>query len=313
MANPPSFENAAAYSAGKYVPINEAKISVFDWGFTRSDAVYDVVHVVDKKFFRLADHIDRFERSMVARRLNIDMSREEIETVLHNVVSLSGLSDAYVGMVALRGQSRVPGSRNPKDCDNHLLAYAVPWIDVISKDMQEKGARLWISDHPRVPDASVDPTVKNYQWSDLTSGLFDATDRGYDTVVLCDADGIVTEGPGFNLFVVKDGRVTTPDRGVLQGITRATVIELCAELGISCQIVAMDYEQLHTADEVFVTSTAGGIMPIGEVSGNPNINTSGGPLFRKIHDAYWRAHQSGRYTTPVHPHNIATLFPAQPA
>src|SRR5699024_2252047 len=313
MTNHSPFKDAAAYTAGKYVPMSEARISVLDWGFTRSDAVYDVVHVVDKKFFRLADHIDRFEHSMAARRLDIGMSRQEIETVLHNVVSLSELSDAYVGMVALRGQSRVPGSRNPKDCDNHLLAYAVPWIDVITKDMQDRGARLWISDHPRVPDASVDPTVKNYQWSDLTSGLFDAYDQGYDTAVLCDADGIVTEGPGFNLFVVKVGRVCTPDRGVLRGITRATVMELCAELGIPCQVVAMDREQLHTADEVFVTSTAGGIMPIGEVSGNPTLNTPGGPVFRKVHDAYWRAHQSGRHVRPVRPRGIETLLPAQPA
>ena len=139
--------------------------------------------------------------------------------ILHRCVALTGLADAYVAMVASRGRPRVGGSRRPADCDNHFIAYAIPWIDVIPKDVQERGAHLWIASVPRVPDRSVDPTVKNYQWSDLTGGLMEAHDHGFDTAILCDAEGFVTEGPGFNIFVVKDGVVLTPDRGSLHGIT----------------------------------------------------------------------------------------------
>ncbi|WP_036594270.1 branched-chain amino acid--2-keto-4-methylthiobutyrate aminotransferase [Ottowia thiooxydans] len=293
------FRNGAAYVGGKFVPFSEAAISVADWGFTRSDAVYDVVHVDDYRFFRLKDHVERFEASMKKRRIDVGLSTQEIEVVLHRVVALSGLSSAYVAMVALRGRPRVVGSRRPEDCTNHLVAYAVPWVDVISKEMQETGATLWISEHPRVPDASVDPAVKNYQWSDLTSALFEAHDHGYETAVLCDAEGFVTEGPGFNVFVVKEGRLVTPDRGALPGITRKTILELCAELGVPHSIGPVSRSDLQSADEVFISSSAGGVMPVRQVSDGGALPGSGGTVFRSIREAYWSAHKRPLFSTPV--------------
>jgi branched-chain amino acid aminotransferase len=202
----PIFAEGAGYVRGRFVPIAEAVLPVTDWGFTRSDVVYDVVHVFKGGFFRLADHLDRFERSMAQRRIRPPEDRAAIEAILHRCVALTGLADAYVAMVASRGRPRVAGSRRPADCENHLIAYALPWIDVVPKDVQARGAHVWVASTPRVPDASVDPTVKNYQWNDLTSGLLEAHDADFDTAVLCDTQGFLTEGPGFNIFVVKDGR-----------------------------------------------------------------------------------------------------------
>jgi branched-chain amino acid aminotransferase len=295
------FKAGAAYVRGEFVPMSEATISIADWGFTRSDAVYDVVHVAAGRFFRLDDHVERFMGAMARRRLDIGMTAEQVQAVLHRVVSLSGLADAYVSMAALRGRPKVAGSRRPQDCDNHLVAYAVPWVDIISKAMQAPGARLWIAQHPRVPDASVDPSVKNYQWSDLTSGLFEAHDHGHDTVVLCDAAGFVTEGPGFNVFMVRNGQVTTPDRGALPGITRRTVLELCEELKIPHSIAAIPRSALEDADEIFISSTAGGVMPIAEVSGGGQLKGAAGEVFVALRDAYWAAHRRPEFSTAVVP------------
>ena len=293
------FSAGAAYVRGRYVPIAEAAIPITDWGFTRSDCVYDVVHVYKGGFFRLDDHLDRFARSMRERRLAPPETRAEIEAVLHRCVALSGLDDAYVAMVALRGRPRVAGSRRPQDCDNHLVAYAIPWIDVIPKDVQERGAHLWVASRPRVPDASVDPTVKNYQWSDLTSGLFEAHDAGFDTAVLCDRDGFVTEGPGFNVFAVKDGRVMTPDRGSLHGITRRSVLELCAELGIEAEVCPMPRAMLEEADEIFTATTAGGVMPVSRIGGAILGNDRPGPVSLRLKETYWRRHDEGWHRTEV--------------
>jgi branched-chain amino acid aminotransferase len=293
------FAAGAAYVRGRYVPIAEAHIPVTDWGFTRSDAVYDVVHVFRDGFFRLDDHLDRFLRSMQARRIRPPEDRAAIEAVLHRCVALSGLSDAYVAMVALRGRPRIAGSRRPQDCDNHLIAYALPWIDVIPKDVQERGAHLWIASTPRVADASVDPTVKNYQWSDLTSGLFEAHDHGYDTAILCDAQGFVTEGPGFNIFLVKDGRVLTPDRGSLHGITRKSVLELCAAMGIEARVAAIPRAALEDADEVFAATTAGGVMPVSRIGARILCNDRPGPVSLALKQAYWQRHEEGWHRTPV--------------
>lgn len=295
------FAAGAAYVRGRYVPIAEANIPVTDWGFTRSDAVYDVVHVFRDGFFRLDDHLDRFMRSMHVRRLQPPEDRPAIEAVLHRCVALSGLADAYVAMVASRGRPRIGGSRRPADCENHLIAYAVPWIDVIPKDVQERGAHLWIATTPRVPDASVDPTVKNYQWSDLTSGLLEAHDHGYDSAVLCDADGFVTEGPGFNIFVVKDGRVLTSDRGSLHGITRKSVLELCEAMVIETAVAPISRALLDDADEVFAASTAGGVMPVARVSGRILGNDRPGPISLTLKQAYWQRHEEGWHRTPVRP------------
>ena len=177
--NNPIYADGAGYVRGRFVPIAEAVLPVTDWGFTRSDVVYDVVHVFKGGFFRLADHLDRFENSMAQRRIRPPEDRAAIETILHRCVALTGLIDAYVAMVASRGRPRVAGSRRPADCENHLIAYALPWIDVVPKDVQARGAHVFVASTPRVPDASVDPTVKNYQWNDLTSGLHGGARRRF--------------------------------------------------------------------------------------------------------------------------------------
>jgi branched-chain amino acid aminotransferase len=294
-----NFADGAAYVGGRFVPIQEAAIPVTDWGFTRSDAVYDVVHVFHAGFFRLDDHLDRFHRSMQARRLAPKENRVQIEEILHRCVALTGLRDSYVAMVALRGRPRIAGSRRPADCDNHFIAYALPWVDVISPEVQARGAHLWIAGVPRVPDACFDPTVKNYQWGDLTTGLLEAHDHGFDTAILCDAEGFVTEGPGFNVFIVKDGRVLTPDRGSLHGITRASVLELCLSLGIEAAVAPLPRALLEDADEVFLATTAGGVMPVARVGRRILGNDRPGPLSMQLKDAYWRKHEEGWHRTPV--------------
>jgi branched-chain amino acid aminotransferase len=293
------YRGGAAYVGGRFVPINEAAISPLDWGFTRSDVVYDVVHVFEGGFFRLSDHLDRFGRAMEARRLKPTETRDEMETILHRCVALAGLDDAYVSMATLRGRPRIGGSRRPEDCENHFIAYAVPWVDVITKDIQERGAHLWISSTPRVADASVDPTVKNYQWSDLTSGLFEAHDNGFDTAILCDDSGHVTEGPGFNIFVVRDGKVLTPDRGSLQGITRKTVLELCAQLKLEASVCAIPRQSLLDADEIFLSTTAGGVMPVSRINATILGNDRPGPISLRIKQAYWQLHREGAHRTEV--------------
>src|SRR3954466_6083963 len=120
------FADGAGYVRGRFVPIAEAVLPVTDWGFTRSDVVYDVVHVFKGGFFRLADHLDRFERSMAKRRIRPPEDRAAIEAILHRCVALTGLIDAYVAMVASRGRPRVAGSRRPADCENHLIAMHCP-------------------------------------------------------------------------------------------------------------------------------------------------------------------------------------------
>lgn len=293
-----AYAEGAAYIEGRFVPVGEARVPILDWGFLRSDATYDVAHVWRGNFFRLEDHLNRFERGMARLRMSPPEGREEIRGILLECVRLSGLRDAYVEMICTRGVP-APGSRDPRECANNFYAFVVPFVWIADPEKQEKGLHAAISRVQRIAPESVDPTVKNYHWLDLQMGLFDAYERGGETAILTDADDNVVEGPGFNVFAAEDGRIFTPERGVLKGITRKTVIELAAGLGVPLEERAIPAGELRCADEVFVTSTAGGIMPVTTVDGEPVGDGGPGPLTLRLREAYWGLHEDPRFSLTV--------------
>jgi branched-chain amino acid aminotransferase len=293
------YADGAAFVDGGFVPVGEARVPILDWGFLRSDATYDVAHVWRGSFFRLEDHLDRFERSMEHLRLNPPYGRGEIRDILVECVRLSGLREAYAEIICTRGIPR-PGSRDPRENENRFYAFVVPFIWVADPDKQERGLHAVIGNTQRIAPESVDPTIKNYHWLDLEVGLLEAYERGGETVILTDAEGNVVEGPGFNVFAVRDGAVSTPDRGVLEGITRRTVIELAAEQAIPIETRPVPADELRRADEIFLSSTAGGVIPVTSVDGGVLGDGKPGPVTLRVRDAYWRLHDDPRFSLPVH-------------
>jgi branched-chain amino acid aminotransferase len=293
-----SYADGAAFVDGRFVPVAEARVPILDWGFLRSDATYDVAHVWRGCFFRLEDYLDRFERSMEHLRLSPPYDRSEIRDILIECVRLSGLRDAYAEVICTRGIPK-PGSRDPRDCDNRFYAFVVPFIWIADPEKQERGLHAVIGSKQRIAPESVDPTVKNYHWLDLETGLLESYDRGGETVILVDADDNVVEGPGFNVFAVHDGAISTPDRGVLEGITRKTIIELAASHDIQLAARPVPADELRQAKEVFLSSTAGGVIPVTMVDGETVGNGEPGPLTRQLRAAYWELHDDPRFSLPV--------------
>lgn len=294
----PDFGAGIAFIDGRYVPILEARIPMLDWGFIRSDACQDTVSVWEGQFFRLEQHLERFERSYTRLRMTCPLSRDEIREVLFNLVRKSGIGNAYVQMIMTRGRPPI-GSRDPRQCVNRFQAYCIPYVWIATPEVQERGLHLHLSSRVRVPPQSVDPEVKHYHWLDFDMGLFDAYDRGAETVCLVDLDGNVAEGPGFNIFAVSDGQVTTPDRHVLDGMTRGTVGELCAEAGIPYRLAPVPPGALRGADEVFLSTTSGGILPVSVIDGQPVGDGKPGPIWRRLRDSYWTKRRAGWHGTPV--------------
>lgn len=292
------YANGAAFIDGEYVPIAEARIPIMDWGFLRSDVTYDVVGVWGGKFFRLDHHLERFFRSVEKLHMTCPHDRDEVTAILSHCVRLAELENAYVEMILTRG---VPpqGSRDPRQCENRFHALAIPYVWIADLEKQKVGLDLTVSQVPRISPDSVDPTVKNFHWGDLVKGLFEAYDRGGETVVLSDGAGNVTEGPGFNLFICKDGRLQTPAEGVLLGITRQTVVELAQSLNVEVVLAPVSETALRDADEVFISSTAGGVMPITKIDGTPIGDGAPGPLTIRLKQLYWDAHDDPKYATPV--------------
>lgn len=294
----PPWPSGAAWIGGQYCPIENAKISVLDLGVTRSDAAYDVVHVWRRRFYRLNDHLDRFTASMARLRLDPGHDRAEIEAILHGCVRLAGLREAYVSMTCTRGRVAA-GSRDLRTAQATFYCYAVPFVWICTPQQQAAGVSMRISDMTRIPSQSVDPTVKNYHWLDMDVAQLEAYDHDAQLVVLRDASGAITEGPGYNVFAHVDGRWLTPADGTLQGITRRSVIEIADEAGEPVEQGRLTDDDLHRAAEVLVTSTAGGIMPVTVVDRKPVGTGLPGPLTARLQDEYWRRHEDPRFSTPV--------------
>jgi branched-chain amino acid aminotransferase len=288
----------AAWVGGGYCPVEEAKISVLDLGVTRSDATYDVVHVWRGRFYRLGDHLDRFITSCARLRLDPGYDRASIEAILHGCVGRTGLREAYVSMTCTRGRLAA-GSRDLRTARCTFYCYAVPFVWIATPEQQDTGASLWISQMTRIPPRSVDPRVKNYHWLDMEAALLDAYDHGAQLAVLRDDSGAVTEGPGFNVFAHVDGRWLTPAGGTLAGITRRSVIELAADAGEPVEEGRLTAEDLRRAAEVLITSTAGGIMPVTLVDGQPVGTGTPGPRTTALRQRYWARHDDPRFSDPV--------------
>jgi branched-chain amino acid aminotransferase len=287
-----------AFIDGRFVAMAEAKISVLDWGFLRSDATYDVVHVWQGRFFRLDRHLDRFHRSMQHLRLKAPYAPSLISRILAECVRRAELKDAYVEMITTRGVS--PSfSRDPRDAVNRFLAFAIPFGWILKPEQRGQGVHLAVSSIARISPESVDPSVKNYHWLDLVMGLYDAYDAGADNVVLTDGSGHVVEGPGFNVFVVKNGAVATPARGMLEGITRETAMTLLSEMQISVAARPVTIAEVRAADELFITSTAGGVMPVSTLDSQAVGSGSMGPCTARLIDAYWEAHSRDSWNLAV--------------
>ena len=294
-----TYPHGVAYMAGRFLPMSEARISVLDWGLLHSDVTYDTVHVWDGKFFRLDLHIERFRRSLAKLRLTVEHNDDALRDILVECVRRSGHRNAYVEMLCTRGISAT-FSRDPREALNQFVAFAVPYGSVANARQLNEGLNLYLIDSVRrIPPESVDPQVKNYHWLDLVTAQFAGFDAGAETVVIRDMDGNIAEGPGFNIFVVKDGTLHTPERGVLHGITRRTVFDIAAQVGVSVDAGAVDETLLRNADEIFITSTAGGIMPVSRLNGTPIGNGLPGEITRTIFRIYWAWHDDPAYTLPV--------------
>lgn len=289
----------AAWLDGRFMPLAEAKIPVTDWGYRRSDVTYDVVSVWNGAFFRLDDHLHRFAASMATFRMQPRETIEELRGILHELVRRAGLREAYVAMDCLRAAAPGGLPRHPVNARCYLLAFAVPYVWLMPREVMARGAHLIIAKARRIPATSVDPRAKNFHWADMTRALFEASDAGADNPILLDLDGNVTEGPGFNVFAVSSGRVVTPDRGVLEGITRLSVIELAARLNVACEVRPISADELRAADEIFISSTAGGVIGVTHLDGRILGNDRPGPITERLHEAYWQARRDGWHAEPV--------------
>ena len=282
---------------GEFVAPEEARMSIFDYGFTWSDCVYDVTSVWRGWFFKLDDHLERFERSCEGFRLTLPYARNEVAAILAECVDRAGLEDAYVKIEVTRGLTPNQ-SRDLRLAQNRFTAYAIPYVWIWGEEKCRDGASLHLCRRfERVSSKAIDQRFKNYNRADLVQGRLDAYDAGCDDAVLVSPDGALSEGFGWNILLVKNGKVATPDWNVLEGRTRDAVEEICRDEGVPYELRRVEPEELDTADEVFAATTAGGVMPVIRIDSNSVGNGTPGPITRLLQEQYWSRREAGWHGT----------------
>jgi branched-chain amino acid aminotransferase len=288
--------SGAAWINGVYCDAKDATISVFDSGFVGGVAVFDTLACWQGKLFKLDTHLARFRRSTHAAAIPIDELGVGLEEVVVEVVRRSGLRDAYVQVIATRG---VRSSPTDFAVPPTLIVYAIPYVWIVPREKIASGARVMIPSIRNTPSTSLDPKIKNFNRMHSYLAKLEAEQAGVDEVVLLDEQGRLTEGRGANIFLVSDGALLTPARGILQGITRQTVFEIAEEFHIPAGMADLTPYDLYTAAEAFFCTTAGGIIPIVEADRRTIGSGTPGAITKRIHDRYWERHESGPDVTEV--------------
>ncbi|MCH2213240.1 MAG: aminotransferase class IV [Fuerstiella sp.] len=292
--------NGIAYQRGQYVSVSDISIPLVDPAFTKSDAVFDVVSVRDRRFFRLDDHIARFLESSRYVRMVPPCSEDRIKQIAAQCVDRAGFTDACVYFLCLRGRFP-PGAAiaDPRTCEQEFIAYSIPWYTTVPAECAQTGAHLFIAQTRRAPSAAINQRCKNFNRMDLTRAQFEALDAGAHQPVLLSVDGFLTEGPGFNCWLVRDGKLFTPRDDILEGITRRTVFDLCRMAELDAEAAPLLPEDLLNADEAFLSSTAGGIFPVTQVNGQPVGDGIPGQITCRLRDFYWDKRAEGWHGTSV--------------
>ena len=276
----------------------DAKMSIFDLGFVWGDTAYDVTSTWNNLFFMLEEHLNRFENSCNRFQLKNPYSRDETRKICAECAQRSGYSNTYVKLQMSRGVLS-SHTADPRLTNSKFVAYAIPYVWVWGEEKCRNGANLHLSSFQRVSSKAVDQRIKNYNRADLVQARFEALDEGCDDPILCGPDGYLTEGTGYNILLVKDGKVASPDYNVLEGITRSAVSELCSLEGIEFELRKIHPDELKVADEVFASSTAGGVMPVTQISNAPVKGGSVGPVTRQLQKSYWEKREQGWHGTRV--------------
>lgn len=285
-----------AWINGEFAPADEARISIFDSGFIGGVAIFDTLACWHGGLFKLATHLARFERSAHAAMIPLLVSGAELADIVIETTRRSGLQDAYVQVIATRGRRPSPSAWSNEPT---LIVYAVPYVWLAPREKLATGISVMIPATRNWSPAVVDPKIKNFNRMHSYMARLEADYAGADDVVMLDEHGYLTESRGANLFLVRGGAIYSPRTGILEGITRETVFEIAAELGAPAHERDMTPYDLYVADEAFLSTTAGGIIPIASADGRLVGSGARGTLTARIDERYWARHLSGPDVTPV--------------
>ena len=271
------------YIDGKFVPAEEAAVSVYDHGLLYGDGVFEGIRAYNGRVFRLEEHVKRLYDSAKAIMLDIPMTQEEMCDAILATLRKNNLKDAYIRLVVTRGVGDL--GLDPRKCPKAtIIIITEPQLQLHSTEKLQNGISTVITWVRRNAVDSATHEMKSLNYLNSILGKIEANNTGADEALCLDKTGFVCEGVGENIFIVREGKLLTPtlSSGALDGITRALIIEFAKNLGIDVIERNLTPNELFTADEAFFTGTAAEVAPIHDVNGRVIGAGKPGPITRKL-------------------------------
>jgi branched-chain amino acid aminotransferase len=255
------------YIDGKFYPEEEAKISVFDHGLLYGDGVFEGIRAYAGRIFKLEEHLARLEDSAKAILLKMPLSRDEIRKAVLETCRRNKMKSGYLRLVVTRGKGCL--GLSPDRCKKPTVIIIASELELYPEKYYREGLKVVTGATWRQSPAALDPGIKSLNYLNNILAKIEGQLAGAQEVILLNPQGLVSECSGDNIFFIRDGALVTPklSSGALNGITRATVLEIAREAGWDTREDDVRRYNLFTCEEMFLTGTGAEIVPVVEVDG----------------------------------------------
>ena len=270
------------YISGKFVPQEDAKISVFDHGLLYGDGVFEGLRAYGGKVFRLCEHITRLYESAKAIWLQIPLSHDQMCDAVNEAVRVNKIEDGYIRLVVTRGAGTL--GLDPNRCSNPQVIIIADAIALYPPELYEKGLEIVTVSVQRMHPAALNPRIKSLNYLNNILAKIEGLQAGCIEALMLNHKGEVAECTGDNIFLVRHGELWTPplEAGILEGITRDAVIEVARSAGMEVRETPLTKHDVYIADECFLTGTAAEVIPVVKVDSRSIGTGKPGPVTRDL-------------------------------
>ncbi len=276
------------YINGRLVPKEQAAVSVFDHGFLYGDGVFEGMRSYSGRVFRLQAHLDRLWESARAIWLEIPISQEEMTQAVYDTLQANNISDGYIRLVVTRGAGTL--GLDPNKCSDPQVIIIADHIELYPKEFYEQGLHIVTASTIRNHPAALSPRIKSLNYLNNILAKIEGLQAGCVEALMLNHKGEVAECTGDNIFLVRRGELFTPpnEAGILEGVTRAAVIELAREMNLPVHEVPLTRHDVYVAQECFLTGTAAEVIPVVRVDGRAIGSGTPGPVTRELKQRFER-------------------------
>jgi len=273
---------------GRLVDKADAKVSVFDHGLLYGDGVFEGIRAYRGKIFECEAHLDRLYQSAKAIRLTIPLSREQVRAAMEETIKANNFTDCYIRLVVTRGVGSL--GLSPTRCERPSVFVITDLLELYPKEMYEKGMAVITASVIRNHPNAISPRVKSLNYLNNILAKLEAIDAGVPEAIMLNSEGNVAECTADNIFIVRNGQVETPQThdGVLEGVTRRVMLELCATLKIPCAQKTLQRHDLYVSDECFLTGTGAEVIAVTKIDNRMIGSGQPGPITQKLTEAFHR-------------------------